>query len=134
MDSREVLVMGTINSLPYKLATYLDADFTMTILVVDIPLRYRMLLSRKWSAAMGGSLQCDLSFYTFQVDNKSIKITREPRVNHMVEEHIAAKEMDETCFLNTNIDSFRAEHLKLHKDKISAIFSQEAQCSQGNNV
>ena len=56
MDSREVLVMGTINALPYKLATYLEADFTMTVLVVDIPPRYGMLLSRKWSVAMGGNL------------------------------------------------------------------------------
>ena len=85
MDSREVLVIGTINALPYKLATYPDADLTMTILVVDMPLRYGMLLSRKWSAAMGGSLQCNLYLSTFQVDNKAIKIIREPRENHMVE-------------------------------------------------
>ena len=47
MDSREALVIGAINSLPYKLATYLDEDLTMTILVVDIPPRYGMLLTRK---------------------------------------------------------------------------------------
>ena len=129
MDSREVLVIGTINALHYKLAAYPDADFTMIVLVVYIPPRYGMLLSRKWSAAMGGNLQCDLSFATFQVDNKAIKITREPRVNHMVGEHIAAEEVSETCFLDTDIDSFRAEHLMLHKDKISTIFSQESQCS-----
>ena len=52
----------------------------------------------------------------------------------MVEKHIEEEEMNETCFLDTDIDSFRAEHLMLHKDKISTIFSQEAQCSQGNNV
>ena len=56
MDSREVSVMETINALPYKLAACLDVDFTMTVLVVDIPPRYGMLLSRKWSAAMGDSL------------------------------------------------------------------------------
>ena len=56
MDSREVSVIGTINAIPYKLATYPDANLTMTILVVDIPPRYGMLLSRKWSAAMGDSL------------------------------------------------------------------------------
>ena len=133
MDSREVSVIGTINSLPYKLAAYPNADLTMTVLVVDISPRYGMLLSRQWSAAMGGSLQCDLSFATFQVDNKAIKIIREPRVNHMVEEHMVVEEMNETCFLDTYIDSFRAEHLMLHKNKILTIFSQEAQCSQGNN-
>ena len=68
------------------------------------------------------------------MDNKAIKITREPRVNQMVEEHVVVEEVSETCFLDTDIDSFRAEPLMLHKNKISTIFSQEAQCSQGNNV
>ena len=40
----------------------------MSVLVVDIPPEYGMLLSRKWSAVMGGSLQCDLSFATFNID------------------------------------------------------------------
>ena len=65
MDSREVSVIGTINALPYKLAAYPNADLTMIVLVVDIPPRYGMLLSRQWSVVMGGSLQCDLSFATF---------------------------------------------------------------------
>ena len=65
MDSWEVSIIGTINALPYKLSAYLDVDLTMTILVVDMPSRYGMLLSRKWSVAMGVSLQCDLSFATF---------------------------------------------------------------------
>ena len=56
MDSREVLVIGTINALPYKLVVYPNADLTMTVLVIDIPPKYGMLLSRQWSAAMGGSL------------------------------------------------------------------------------
>ena len=101
MDSREVSIIGTINALPYKLVAYSNVDLTMTILVVDIPPRYGMLLSRKWSATMGGSLQCDLSFSTFCVDKKAIKITREPRVNHMVQEHIAVEDVDEAYFLNT---------------------------------
>ena len=65
MDAREFLVIGTINALPFKLATYPKAELTMSVLVVDIPPHYGMLLSRKWSAAMGGSLQCDLSYATF---------------------------------------------------------------------
>ena len=129
MDSREISVIGTIISLPYRLVAYPNVDLTMTVLVVDIPPRYGMLLSRKWSATMGGSLQCDLSFSTFQVDNKAIKITREPRVNHMVEEHIAAKDVDETCFLDIDIDSFRDEPLVLQKSKVPTWFSQEVQCS-----
>ena len=65
MDSREVSVIGTINALPYKLAAYPNIDLTMTVLVVDIHPRYGMLLSRQWSAAMGGNLQCDITLATF---------------------------------------------------------------------
>ena len=56
MDAREVLVIGTINDLPFKLATFLEVELTMSVLVVDIPPHYGMLLSRKWSAAMGDTL------------------------------------------------------------------------------
>ena len=56
MGKREVTIIGTINALPYKLFAYPNKELTMSILVVDIPPQYGMLLSRKWSAAMGGSL------------------------------------------------------------------------------
>ena len=56
MDSREVPVIGTIKALPYKLAAYPDKQLTMSVLVVDIPPQYGMLLSRRWSASMGGSI------------------------------------------------------------------------------
>ena len=56
MDAREVPVIGTINALPFRLATYPKVELTMSIPIVDIPPHYGMLLSRKWSVAMGGSL------------------------------------------------------------------------------
>ena len=51
-DSREVLVIGTINELPYKLVSYPKRDLTMSLLVVYILPQYGVLLSRKWSATM----------------------------------------------------------------------------------
>ena len=78
---------------------------------------------------MGSSLQCDLSFSNFHVDKKAIKVTREPRVNQMFEENIAIEDVDETCFLETYIDSFRAKPLVLQKSKVPTLFSQEVQCS-----
>ena len=80
MDQRDVTIIGTINSMPYRLLAYPNKVMTMSVLVVDIPARYGMLLSRKWSASMGGSMQCDLSYATFQIDNKLIKIVRDPGV------------------------------------------------------
>ena len=46
-------------------------------------------------------------------------------VTHMVEEHIEAKEVDDTCFLDIDIDSFRVELLVLQMNKFLAMFSQE---------
>ena len=129
MDSTEVLVIGTMNALSYKLVAYPDTILTMPILVVDTPPRYGMLLSKKWSAAMVGSLQCDLSFATFHVDDNAIKIIREPRVTHMVEEHVEVVDVDDTCFLDKDIDSFRAKPLVLQTNKAPTLFSQEVECS-----
>ena len=36
MDKREVIVIDTINALPYTLFLYPDKEFTMSVLVVDI--------------------------------------------------------------------------------------------------
>lgn len=48
MDLREVLIIGVINRVPYKLVAYLEKELfmIMSIIVVDIPLAYRMLFSR----------------------------------------------------------------------------------------
>ena len=88
MDAREVPVIGTINALPFKLVAYPEVELTMSVLVVDIPPHYGMFVSRKWSAAMGGSLQCDLTYATFHIGDKAIKVNREPRVSHILGEEI----------------------------------------------
>lgn len=72
----------------------------MSVLLVDIPPQYGMLISRKWSVAMGGSLQCDLSFSTFHIGEKDIKFNREPRFIHMIEDNI---DNYVTCFLYIDI-------------------------------
>ena len=59
---------------------------------------------------MGGSLQFHLSFSTFHVDNKEIKINREAGVTHMIEENV---DTDATCFLDTYINAFRVEPIIL---------------------
>lgn len=56
MDSREVPMIGTIKALPYKLVAFPEKELTMSVLVVDIPPYYWMLLSIKWSASIGESL------------------------------------------------------------------------------
>ena len=60
-----MIVIGTINALPYNLTTYPKKELTMSVLVVDIPPLYGMLLPRKWTATMYWILQCEFSFTTF---------------------------------------------------------------------
>ena len=106
MDKREVTIIGTINALPYRLIACPDKELSMSVLVVDIPPQYGMLLSRKWSATMGGSLQCDLSSITFDINGNSVKINREPKSIYMIEEEM---EDDMTNFVDTDVNEFRVE-------------------------
>lgn len=122
MDAKEIPIVGTINALPFRLAAYPDEELTMSFLVVDIPPHYGMLLSRKWSAAMGGSLQCDLSYATFQVGDRAVKVSREPRVTHIFEQNI---DKDTTCFLDTDVNAFRAELVIQEVEKLPALIEQE---------
>lgn len=79
---------------------------TMTVLVVSIPPHYRMLLSRKWSVTTGGSLQCDLSYATFHIGDKAIKIDRKTMVPYVFGDSV---DKDGTCFLDIDVNAFRVE-------------------------
>ena len=73
-----------------------------------------MLLSRKWSATVGGSIQCDLSHATFQIDVNLVKVNREPKNIYMIEEEV---EDDMTNFVDIDVNAFRVDVLVLRKDK-----------------
>ena len=59
MDLREIDVVGIILNFPVKLAAYLEIGVTMDIVVIDVLDRWGILLSRKWAASLGGSIQMD---------------------------------------------------------------------------
>ena len=71
---------------------------------------------------MGGSLQCDLSFATFNIDGNLVKINREPKSIYMIVEDI---EDDMTNFVDTDVNVFRAEVLTLKRDKQKAPMEEE---------
>ena len=64
MYSREVDVLDLIQNLPVKLAKYPDIHITMDILVIYVPNKWGMLLSRKWSIDLGGWIQMDWTYAT----------------------------------------------------------------------
>lgn len=130
MDSREVPVIGTIKAFPYKLAAFPDKQLTMSVLVVDIPPQHGMLLSRKWSASMGGSIQCDLSFATFNIEGDSVKVSREARTPHMIEED---EDDNMNCFVDTNIGSFQVQEKEVQeKVKLVLLVDDENNMVGGN--
>ena len=62
MDSREIDVVGIILNFLVKLAVYRDIGVTMDIVVIDVPDKWGTLLSRKWLASLGGSIQIDWTY------------------------------------------------------------------------
>jgi len=58
----------------------------MDVVVIDIPPAYALLLSRKWSSSVGGTLQMDLSSVMIpNVEGKLVIIPREPYYSVHVE-------------------------------------------------
>jgi ribonuclease HI len=63
-DSRRVKCMGMIKDLVVTLAQVLVKSVPMDVVIVDIPQKYGLLLSRSWGAKLGGSLQMDMTYTT----------------------------------------------------------------------
>ena len=62
MGSKEVEVVGNILGFPDRLDKYPDIHINMDILVIDVPDKWGMLLSRKWDVYLGGSIQMDWTY------------------------------------------------------------------------
>jgi hypothetical protein len=59
----------------------------MDVVVIDVLDAWGMLLSRKWVATLGGSLQMDLSYATIPtLDGDFVTLYREPIVRYQVED------------------------------------------------
>ena len=71
---------------------------------------------------MEGSLQCDLSFATFNIDGNLVKIDREPKSVYMI---IEDTEDDMTDFVDTDVNAFRAEVMTLKRDKQKTPMEEE---------
>ena len=62
IDSRKVPSYGWIKNLRADLFACSYSSTMMDVVVIDFPLAYGMLLSRKWAAGLGGYLMMDLSY------------------------------------------------------------------------
>jgi hypothetical protein len=65
----------------------LEVSIVMDVVVIDVPDAWGMLLSRKWAATLGGSLQMDLSYATIPIgDEGYATLYNEPRIKNHVED------------------------------------------------
>jgi hypothetical protein len=60
-ESRAIPTHGVIENVKARLSRYPEIVILMDIVVVDVPDVWGMLLSRKFVATLGGTLQMDLS-------------------------------------------------------------------------
>jgi hypothetical protein len=79
-DSRKVKCLGMIKDLVVNLAQILVKSVLMDVVVVDVPTKYGMLLSRSWGAKLGGLVQLDMMYATIPIfGGKFMRLYRETR-------------------------------------------------------
>ena len=83
-DSRRVRCLGLIKDLVVSLHQIPEKSVVMDIVVVDVPAKFSMLLSRSWSAKLKGTMQMDFSYATIPVFNQQRRLWRENRLKYMV--------------------------------------------------
>ena len=66
-DSNKFKCLGLIKDLVIFLTQIMDKTLVMDMVVVDIPPKFRMLLSRAWEAKIKGALYMDMSYATIPI-------------------------------------------------------------------
>ena len=83
-DSSKVKCIGIIKYLCVTLVQIPAKSVVMDIVVVDIPPKYGMLLSRSWGAKLQGTLQMDMTYATIPVFGKKRRLYSETLMKYMV--------------------------------------------------
>lgn len=84
MDAKQVPQMGRVKETQGFLASFPDKRVELTILVVDIPSSYGMLLSRTFCKYMGGEIKMKWSKTIILVGKNKIKLEPEPKNKYTI--------------------------------------------------
>jgi hypothetical protein len=76
-DSRKVKCLGLIKYLVVSLYQTPATNMVMYVVVVNIPPKFGMLLSRSWVAKMKGTLQMDMAYATIHIFGQDRRLYRE---------------------------------------------------------
>jgi hypothetical protein len=71
IESRAIPTHGVIENVKVHLDRYPEMVFLIDIVVIDVPDVWGMLLSRKFVATLGGTLQMDLTYATIPMDDNT---------------------------------------------------------------
>jgi hypothetical protein len=84
-DSRKVKCLGFIKELVVSLFQLPMKSVVMDIIVVDVPPKFRMFLSRYWIKRLGGTLQMDLSYATILVfKGEQRRLYKEEKIMYII--------------------------------------------------
>jgi hypothetical protein len=84
-ESRKFRCLGLIKDLVINLAQFPMRSMVMDVVVVDIPPKFGLLLSRPWGKRLGGTLQMDLSYATISVFGGELKrLYRENQLAYII--------------------------------------------------
>jgi hypothetical protein len=88
-DSRRVKCLGVIKDLVVSLFHLPMKSVVMDIVVVDVPPKFGMLLSRSWIKKIGGTLQMDLTHATILVfGGEHRRLYREAQLAYIVSDEV----------------------------------------------
>jgi hypothetical protein len=71
-ESKEIPTHGVVENVEVHLKEYPEKTIHIDIVVVDVPDVWGMLLSRKFGAMVGGSLEMDLTFLNLPLKNGTV--------------------------------------------------------------
>jgi hypothetical protein len=83
-DSRKVKCLGLIKDLIVSLSQIPSKNMIMDVVVVDIPPKFGMLLSRSWATNLKGTLQMDMPYDTIPMFDQERRLYREVLLKYMV--------------------------------------------------
>ena len=84
-DSRKVKCLGVIKNLVVSLFQLPMKSVVMDIVVVDVPPKFEMLLSRSWIKILGGNLEMDLSYATIPMfGGEHRRLYREAQLSYII--------------------------------------------------
>ena len=124
--SRKLKCPRLIKDLVVSLHQIPEKSIVMDIVVVEVPGKFGLLLSRSWSAKLKGTMQMDMSYATIPVFGVQRRLYRENRLKYMInskecpENHpiyVVDTDMGSAIFYNSEHNDLEDHLIRMHKNQ-----------------